>query len=63
VLGLAGFKPGQEVKLEVRPDRIIIRLPGDTLENEDINQSHQEAKKVWDQAFEDMWFQLYGPEE
>lgn len=61
-LKLSGLRPSAELDLEVRPGRLILRLPKQTA-NDRINQAHKDFKLVWEEALDDVWFQVFGPDD
>ena len=63
VLSLAGFKPKQNLFIEVRRDRIIIWTKQKEAEADYIQKARKDAKKAWDQAFEDTWRRVVGEDE
>jgi antitoxin component of MazEF toxin-antitoxin module len=61
IIELVDFKPGQALDIEVRPDRLIIRLPKNVAPHE-IDQAYKDFKAGWQQAMEDVWIEMFGPD-
>lgn len=62
-LELCGLKPGAMLDLEVRPDRLIIRRPGQAIHDDAIKQTYKDVKVVWDEALKDAWLEIFGVDE
>ncbi len=58
-----GIKPGAKLDLEVRPGRLIIRLPGQAIHDDAIKQAYKDVKIVWDEALKDTWLAIFGVDE
>jgi antitoxin component of MazEF toxin-antitoxin module len=58
---LVEFKLGQPLDIEVRPDRLIIRLPKN-LEFHRYDRAYQDFKKDWQRIGEDAWIEMFGPD-
>jgi antitoxin component of MazEF toxin-antitoxin module len=68
VLELSGIKPGSEVELQVKRDRIIIRSLARTKQqrqarDDRFEQAWQDMKAAWDEAFEELWLRTVGLDE
>ncbi len=63
LLQLSGIKPGSEVKLEVKRGRIVIYPASKIINKDEYERAKQEAKQVWGEAFEDVWFEIFGIDE
>lgn len=60
-LALAGLKPGAKLDLEVRQGRLILRLTKRSAATK-LDQAYQDVKAVWEEALEDAWLEIFGPE-
>lgn len=63
VLQLSGFRPGTAVQLEVRQDRIVIFPASRIISNDRHEVAKQDAREVWNKAFEDVWLEIFGLDE
>lgn len=61
VLELVDFKPNQPLEIEVRPDRLIIRLPKDSAPHQ-FDRAYKDFKATWQQLGEDTWVEMFGPD-
>ena len=52
-LAFAGLKPGQELFLEVRPGRLILRKPRQVADHK-LDHAYKDAKVVWEQALKEI---------
>jgi len=63
VFEACGIKPNTKLDLEVRPGRLIIRHPGLAADDDKVEQAYKDLKAVWDEALEDTWLEIFGPDE
>lgn len=61
ILELVEFKPGQTLEIEVRPDRLIIRMPKNSAPHE-LDRAYKDFKSTWRQLGEDTWVEMFGPD-
>ena len=60
---LCGLRPGTKLDIEVRKGRLILRRPGQAVPGDTIGQAYKDVKAVWDEALEDVWFEVFGADE
>ena len=61
ILELVDFRPGQRLEIEVRPDRLIIRIPKNSAPHE-LDRAYKDFMSMWRQIGEETWVQIFGPD-
>ncbi len=63
VLQHSGIKPREAIQLDVKQGRIVIYPASKVIINDKYEVARKDAKKAWDKAFEDIWFEIFGIDE
>jgi antitoxin component of MazEF toxin-antitoxin module len=61
LLELLNLRVGNSLDIEVRPDRLILRLPRNSITDDTLKQAQRDFRASWQQAGEDAWVELFGP--
>ena len=64
ILQASSIKPGEELIIKSAPGRVIIYSSQLTEAQQDkFKLAKQDARQAWDEAFDQVWFEIFGPDD